>query len=85
MGTAAVAQQREWAHRVEDETADLRVPGKVVKQLVDDVEGIMDVPETEEYARELREMRERFREANDLCHSCILFDIWSPLDKFTKY
>ena len=85
MGTTEVVQQREWAHCVVDEAVDLRVPGEVVKQFMGDVEGMMDMPEAEEYARDLRDMRERFREANDLCHSCLLFDIWSPLDKFTKY
>ena len=86
VGTAEVApQQREWAHRAMDEAVDPRVPGELVKQVVDEVEGIMDVPEAEEYARELREVREKFREANDSCHFCLPFDIWNPPDKFTKY
>ena len=86
VGTAEVApQQREWAHRGVDEAVDLWVLGEVVERVVDAVEGIMDVPEVEEYARELRETRERFREANDSCHFCIPFDIWSPPDTSTKY
>jgi len=85
LGTAEVApQQREWVRRAVDEAVDPRVPGEVVEQIVDGMEGVMDVCEAEGYARELREVRERFREANDLCHFCIPFDIWSPPD-FTTY
>ena len=86
VGTAQVApQQREWVHRAVDEAMDIRVPAEVVKQIVDGVDGVMDECEAEEYARELREVRERFREANDACHFCIPFDIWSPPDKFTRH
>ena len=83
-GPAEVApQQRAWVRRAVDEAVDLRVPGEVVEQIVDSVEGVMNVCQAERYARELREVRERFREANDLCHFCIPFDIWSPPDSTT--
>jgi len=86
VGTAEVApQQREWVHRAVDEMIDIRMPGEVVEQIVDDVDGVMDVCEAEGYARELREVRERFREANDASHFCIPFDIWSPQDLKTTY
>ena len=85
LGTAEVApQQREWVRRAVDEAVDLQVPRELVEQILDSVEGIMDGCEAEGYARELREVRERFREANDSCHFCIPFDIWSP-PNFTTY
>lgn len=46
----------------------LRASEVVVEQIVDGVERMMDVCEADGYARELRELRERSREANDSRH-----------------
>lgn len=81
VGTAEVApQQREWVRSALDGCLDRRVPVEVVEQIVSEVEGVMGMEEAEKCARELREVREKFREANDTCHFCIPFDIWSAPD-----
>lgn len=78
LGTAEVApQQRDWIRMAMDEAVDKRVPGEVLDQILDMVEGVMDDKEADKYACELREVRERFREANNAAHFCIPFDIWN--------
>ena len=54
VGTAEVAPQQqpeEWTHHAVEEVVVNQVPGEVVNQVVDGVEGIMNVPGAE-YARE---------------------------------
>ena len=57
VGMAEVAPQQQpedWMHCMVEKVVDFKVLGEVVKQVMNDVEGIMNMPEVEEYVRELR-------------------------------
>ena len=78
VSTAMVApQQREWIKQAVDESLDRRIPVEIVERIMEYVEGVMEVGESEKYGKALWEVRETFREANNNYHFCIPFDIWS--------
>jgi hypothetical protein len=81
VSTAVVApQQKAWIRSAVDKYVDPRVPTEVVEQIMENVEGLMEMVEAEGYRKELLSAREKFWEANNNYHFCIPFDVWSAPD-----
>jgi len=78
VSTARVApQQGKWIGDAVRAALGGRLPAELVEQVLEGVDGLMNVEEAEEYARSLRTVREMFRAGNNQYHFCIPFDIWS--------
>jgi Protein of unknown function (DUF4246) len=69
-------QQEEWIREAVNEAVDMRVPGEIVEQIVDNVEGLMSVKDAENFREQMRKERSGFWRLNDACQFCIPFDVW---------